>query len=347
MKKYLILLLSILIFVSCTRLTINSANNKAARNEFYRGILELNNSMRKDTDNKELFASYEDIFNRGKNYYNSINETRELFLMEKLYLDLPDSIKQKLPNINVDINRHKRNGEKIAIDLFKDTKEIGENTYREKIKKYKQYQKILTYNPNEKNRVENELNKLDKKIEKTYSYRINGNDSSLNSEIENKISQGIKNNIFRYSSGSSDVRLEINVNMVYFYPEDVNMQSFPKQYIENYKDSNGKDSTNIVSYSENIFKKTTSMRVRLYYRLVSNLTGELIFSGNKNFDKEYEEKWKTYFIISNKIFNKDKFPKDEAEKAVPSKKKIIEDITKEILSTIDADFHELLLFLKQ
>ena len=74
MKKYLILLLSILIFVSCTRLTINSANNKAARNEFYRGILELNNSMRKDIDNKELFASYEDIFNRGKNYYNSMKQ---------------------------------------------------------------------------------------------------------------------------------------------------------------------------------------------------------------------------------------------------------------------------------
>ena len=129
--------------------------------------------------------------------------------------------------------------------------------------------------------------------------------------------------------------------MVYFYPEDVDMKSFPKQYTENYKDSNGKDNTNIVSYSENIFKKTTSMGVRLNYRLVSNLTGEVIFNGSKNFDKKYEEKWKTYFIISDKIFNKGKLPKDENEKNVPSKKKIVEDITKEILNTIDADFHKL------
>ena len=177
MKKYLILFLSILIFASCTRLAINSANSKAAKNEFYKGILELDNSMRKDTENKELYESYENIFNRGIDYYNSINETRELFLMEKLYLDLPDNIKQKLPSINVDINKHRKNGERIASNLFENTQSMGENTYREKIKKYKQYKKVLTYNPNEKNKVENELKKLDKKIEKTYSYRINGNDS--------------------------------------------------------------------------------------------------------------------------------------------------------------------------
>lgn len=341
MKKYLILFLSILIFTSCTRMAINAANNKAARNEFYKGILELDKSVRKDTDNKELFESYENIFNRGKDYYNIVNETRELFLMEKLYLDLPDNIKQKLPNISVDINKHRKNGERIADDLFRNTQLMGENTYREKIKKYRQYKKVLTYNPNEKNRVENELKKLDRKIEKTYAYRVNGNDSTLNSEIENKFSQEIKNNTFKYSGVSPDVILEINVYTLYFYPEDVNMQSFPKQYTENYKDSNGKDNINIVSYSENIYRKSTSMGVRLNYSLISNLTGEVIFSGSKNFDKRYDEKWKTYFIISDKIFNKNKLPKDENEKNVPSRKKITEDITKEILATIDADFHKL------
>ena len=341
MKKYLILFFSILIFASCTRMAINTANSKATKNQFYQGSVELDNSVRKDTENKELFESYENIFNRGKSYYNSTDEIRELFLMEKLYLDLPDNVKQKLPGIYVDINKHRKNGEKIASDLFENTQSMGENTYREKIKKYKQYKKVLTYNPNEKNKVENELKKLDKKIEKTYAYIVNGNDSTLNSEIENKFSQEIKNNAFRYSGVNPDVRLEINVSMLYFYPEDVDMQSFPKQYTENYKDSNGKDNTNIVSYSENIFKKTTSMGVRLNYRLVSNLTSEIIFNGSKNFDKKYEEKWKTYFIISDKIFNRDRLPKDENEKNVPSKKKIVEDITKEILNTIDADFHKL------
>ena len=182
---------------------------------------------------------------------------------------------------------------------------------------------------------------MNKKIEKTYSYRINGNDSALNSEIENKFSQEIKNNSFRYSAFNSDVILEINVQTLYFYPEDVNMQSFPKQYTENYKDSNGKDNINIVSYSENIYRKSTSMGVRLNYKLISNLTGEVIFNRNKDFEKRYDEKWKTYYIISSKVFNKDKLPKDENEKNVPSRKKITEDITKEILNTIDADFHKL------
>ena len=341
MKKYLILFFSILIFASCTRMAINTANSKATKNQFYQGILELDNSVRKDTENKELFESYENIFNRGKSYYNSTDEIRELFLMEKLYLDLPDNVKQKLPGIYVDINKHRKNGEKIASDLFENTQSMGKNTYREKIKKYKQYKKVLTYNPNEKNKVEDELKKLNKKIEKTYSYRINGNDSALNSEIENKFSQEIKNNSFRYSAFNSDVILKINVQTLYFYLEDVNMQSFPKQYTENYKDSNGKDNINIVSYSENIYRKSTSMGVRLNYRLISNLTGEVIFNGSKDFEKRYDEKWKTYYIISSKVFNKDKLPKDENEKIVPSRKKITEDITKEILNTIDADFHKL------
>ena len=283
MKKYLILFLSILIFSSCTRLAINTANSKAAKNEFYQGILELDNSMRKDIENKELFEIYQNIFNKGENYYNSTSEIRELFLMEKLYLDLPDNIKQRLPGIYVDINKHKKNGEKVASDLLKNTQLMGENSYQEKIKKYKQYKKVLTYNPNEKNKVENELKKLDKKLEKTYSYRINGNDAVLNSEIENKFSQEIKNNIFRYSGTNPDTILEINVKTLYFYPEDVNMQSFPKQYTENYKDSNGKDNINIVSYSENIYRKSTSMGVRLNYKLISNLTGEVIFNRNKDF----------------------------------------------------------------
>lgn len=341
MKKYLILFLSILIFSSCTRLAINTANSKAAKNEFYQGILELDNSMRKDIENKELFEIYQNIFNKGENYYNSTSEIRELFLMEKLYLDLPDNIKQRLPGIYVDINKHKKNGEKVASDLLKNTQLMGENSYQEKIKKYKQYKKVLTYNPNEKNKVENELKKLDKKLEKTYSYRINGNDAVLNSEIENKFSQEIKNNIFRYSGTNPDTILEINVKTLYFYPEDVNMQSFPKQYTENYKDSNGKDNINIVSYSENIYRKSTSMGVRLNYKLISNLTGEVIFNRNKDFEKRYDEKWKTYYIISNKVFNKDKLPKDENEKSVPSRKKMTEDITKEILNIIDTDFQRL------
>ena len=79
MKKYLILFFSILIFASCTRMAINTANSKATKNQFYQGILELDNSVRKDTENKELFESYENIFNRGKSYYNSTDEKKSYF----------------------------------------------------------------------------------------------------------------------------------------------------------------------------------------------------------------------------------------------------------------------------
>lgn len=37
MKKYLILFFSILIFASCTRMAINTANSKATKNQFYQG----------------------------------------------------------------------------------------------------------------------------------------------------------------------------------------------------------------------------------------------------------------------------------------------------------------------
>ena len=36
-EKYLILFFSILIFTSCTRMAINTANSKATKNQFYQG----------------------------------------------------------------------------------------------------------------------------------------------------------------------------------------------------------------------------------------------------------------------------------------------------------------------
>lgn len=83
------------------------------------------------------------------------------------------------------------------------------------------------------------------------------------------------------------------------------------------------------------------MGVRFNYRFVFNLIGEIIFNGSKNFDKKYEEKWKIYFIILDKIFNRNRLLKDENEKSVFFKKKIVEDIIKEILSIIDVDFYKL------
>ena len=79
---------------------------------------------------------------------------------------------------------------------------------------------------------------------------------------------------------------------------------------------------------EHIFSKYTKLP------LIKTVKGFFWINGLNIFET-------IHWIISDKIFNRDRLPKDENEKNVPSKKKIIEEITKEILSTIDADFHKL------
>lgn len=337
-KKIILMFLSMIFLVSCTQITINSANRSATKNEYYEALSLLDEPIREKIDNENLVKSYQEIFNKGKIYYSEKNDMQNLFLLEKLYLDLPNKIKDKLFSIEVDVEKHGKNGKIIADKLFEEAGKSKENTYKEKVAKYRKYKKIFVYNPQD-NKVKNELDRLDKNIEKTYIYRINGDDYLLNKEIEDNITTELKNNNFKYSNKNPDLDLEINLELLNYNPAKVNMQSFPKQNRVASKDNNGKEVVDVVNYIENRFTNSTDIRIKLKYKLISNISREVIFSGEKIFEKEYEEKWKTYYVISGKVTNK--IPKDETEKTVPSKKKMISDIKKDILNYIDSDFKNL------
>ena len=337
-KKIILMFLSMIFLVSCTQMTINSANRSAIKNEYYEALSLLDEPIREKIDNENLVKSYQEIFNKGKIYYSEKNDMQNLFLLEKLYLDLPNKIKDKLFSIEVDVEKHEKNGKIIANKLFEEAGKSKENTYKEKVAKYRKYKKIFVYNPQD-NKVKNELDRLDKNIEKTYIYRINGDDYLLNKEIEDNITTELKNNNFKYSNKNPDLDLEINLELLNYNPAKVNMQSFPRQNRVVSKNNNGKEVVDVVNYIENRFTNSTDIRIKLKYKLISNISREVIFSGEKTFEKEYEEKWKTYYVISGKVTNK--IPKDETEKPVPSKKKMISDIKKDILNYIDSDFKNL------
>lgn len=340
MKKYLLIILTLLLFLSCTKLTINSANSKAAHNDYYSGIGILDEKIRKDYTNQELVKSYEKIFNKGEEYYNSVNKLEDLYLMEELYLDLPQNVKNVLTDIVLNEKKHKSIGETVAKNYLQEANVISENSYKNKVKKYNLLQRISIFDRNLANKIKIDLDKVYSKIEKTYKPQIKSNDYDLSASIEKYIYSG-QGRVFKYSNSNPDMRLEIDLNVLSYYPASINMQPFPKQYTEVYKDENGKEAVNVVKYYENRFTKKTGMRVNFSYRIVSNLTGEVIISGAKQFNKNYEEKWKTYYLLSNRVMNANKVPKDEVEKGVPKKNQIVEEITNNIFELINSDLAQL------
>lgn len=339
-KKILFTYFIILTFISCTRMTINSANNKAAHNDFYSGIEVLDTKIRKDFSNQELVKSYETIFNKGENYYTSTNNLRDLFLMEELYLDLPQDTKNSLSSISVDLKKHKATGQQVAQNILKEAKSITENTYRNKVKKYNLLRDISIFDKNLALNTKNDMERVLSKIEKTYKTDIKSNDYDLSQAIENYVHSG-QGRLFKYATSNPDMKLEINVEVLSYIPANIDMQPFPKQYTETYKDNNGKELVNIVKYYENRYTNKTSMKVQFSYKLISNLTGEVIANGTKHFNKSYEEKWKTYYLLTNKVINANKIPRDEKEKEVPNKNKIITELTNNIFELINNDLAQL------
>ena len=60
--------------------------------------------------------------------------------------------------------------------LLKEAEAITEDTYANKIKKYKAYKSLTAYNPNYKAKLSSRINVLLNKIEKTYNFNISGAD---------------------------------------------------------------------------------------------------------------------------------------------------------------------------
>ena len=226
-------------------------------------------------------------------------------------------------------------------NLLKEAEVIQEDTYANKIKKYKAYKSLTAYNPSYKAKLTPRINELLNKIEKTYNFDINGADLIFQSILDNKSYNNIENKVFTYSSDNPDVTLQIEMSSITYNKPVVNVKTSPKEYSEKYTNNEGNEILNIVKYYENETTETGGLTFSIEYKLVSNLTGEILISDRKSIEKNYNESWKTYYISSFRIDKKKQIPSDEKEKHVPAKEEIYKAAFQEMFDTINKDINSL------
>ena len=226
-------------------------------------------------------------------------------------------------------------------NLLKEAEAIQEDTYANKIKKYKAYKSLTAYNPSYKAKLSPRINELLNKIEKTYNFDINGADLIFQSILDNKSYNNIENKVFTYSSDNPDVTLQIEMSSITYNKPVVNVKTSPKEYSEKYTNKDGNEILNIVKYYENETTETGGLTFIVEYKLVSNLTGEVLISNRKSIEKNYNESWKTYYISSFRIDKKKQIPSDEKEKHIPTKEEIYQAAFQEMFDVINKDINSL------
>ena len=199
-------------------------------------------------------------------------------------------------------------------NLLKEAEAISEDTYVNKVKKYKTYKSLTAYNPSYKAKLSPKINELSNKIE---------------------------NKIFTYSADNPDVTLQIEMSSINYNKPVVNVKTIPKEYSEKYTNKEGNEILNVVKYYENETTETAGLTFVVEYKLVSNLTGEVLVSDRKSIEKNYNESWKTYYISSFRIDKKKQIPSDEKEKHVPTKEEIYQAAFQEMFDKINKDINDL------
>ena len=225
--------------------------------------------------------------------------------------------------------------------LLKEAEAITEDTYANKIKKYKAYKSLTAYNPSYKAKLSPRINELSNKIEKTYNFNISGADLTFQNILNNNSYNNIENKIFTYSTDNPDVTLQIEMSSINYNKPVVNVKTIPKEYSEKYTNKEGNEILNIVKYYENETTETAGLTFVVEYKLVSNLTGEVLVSDRKSIAKNYNESWKTYYISSFRIDKKKQIPSDEKEKHVPTKEEIYQAAFQEMFDKINKDINDL------
>ena len=225
--------------------------------------------------------------------------------------------------------------------LLKEAEAITEDTYANKIKKYKAYKSLTAYNPNYKAKLSSRINVLLNKIEKTYNFNVIGADLVFQDIIDNGLYDNIENKIFTYSTDNPDITLQIEMSSINYNKPVVNVKTIPKEYSEKYTNKEGNEILNVVKYYENETTETAGLTFVIEYKLISNLTGEVLISNRKSIEKNFKESWKTYYISSFRIDKKKEIPNDEAEKHVPTKEKIYQAAFQEMFDTINKDINSL------
>ena len=226
-------------------------------------------------------------------------------------------------------------------NLLKEAEAIQEDSYANKIKKYKAYKSLTAYNPSYKAKLSSRINELLNKIEKTYNFNVIGADLVFQDIIDNGLYDNIENKIFTYSTNNPDVTLQIEMSSINYNKPVVNVKTIPKEYSERYTNKDGNEILNVVKYYENETTEIAGLTFVVEYKLVSNLTGEVLVSNRKSIEKNYNESWKTYYISSFRIDKKKQIPSDEKEKHVPAKEEIYKAAFQEMFDTINKDINSL------
>lgn len=226
-------------------------------------------------------------------------------------------------------------------NLLKDAETMPEDNYANRVKKYKAYNSLVAFNPSYKSNVESKMGDLKSKIESTYDINVTVTDLILQNLTKKEEFNNVGSKVFNYSKNNPDLTLLVEISSLNYKKPTTNVKTAPREYSEEYVNSEGNKVLNIVKYYENETTKATSLSFVVTYKLVSNLTGEVLLHYKKTVDKNYKESWKNYYISSFRINKRKQIPSDEPEKYVPTKEQIYQSAYEEMYDMIQKEINNL------
>ena len=226
-------------------------------------------------------------------------------------------------------------------NLLRDAEAMPEDNYANRVKKYKAYNSLVAFNPSYKPNVEAKMGDLKSKIESTYTVKVSVTDLILQNLTKKEEFNNVGSKVFNYSNANPDLNLLVEISSVNYSKPTVNVKTAPKEYSEEYVNSEGNKVLNVVKYYENETTKTTALSFIVTYKLVSNTTGEVLFHYKKTIDKSYKESWKNYYMSSFRMNKRKQIPNDEPEKSVPTKEQIYKIAYEEMYDMIQKEINNL------
>ena len=226
-------------------------------------------------------------------------------------------------------------------NLLRDAEAMPEDNYINKVKKYKAYNSLIAFNPTYKSDVEAKMGDLKSKIESTYTVKVSVTDLILQNLTKKEDFNSVGSKVFNYTNTNPDLNLLVDISSVNYSKPTINVKTAPKEYSEEYVNSEGNKVLNVVKYYENETTKTTALSFVVTYKLVSNTTGEVLFHYKKTIDKSYKESWKNYYMSSFRMNKRKQIPNDEPEKSVPTKEQIYKIAYEEMYDMIQKEINNL------
>ena len=155
-------------------------------------------------------------------------------------------------------------------NLLRDAEVMPEDNYANRVKKYKAYNSLIAFNPTYKSNVEAKMGELKSKIESTYTIKVSVTDLILQNLTKKEEFNNIGSKVFNYANTNPDLNLLVDITSVNYSKPTINVKTAPKEYSEEYVNSEGNKVLNVVKYYENETTKTTALSFVVTYKLVSN-----------------------------------------------------------------------------